>query len=445
MATAVKKKPFPRQRSDEIRPSTLSWHRIRKGVHLFCFAVFVILPFFDIMRFDIPRQRFYFAGYELWISEFAIIFYTLMFLLFLIAAISMVYGRIYCGYLCPQMIFSEAATDFENWLRVRINKKAIHWKKTTRQFLVRLISYMVLGVASVFLAFVFISYFVEPRDLLQRLLSFDIVTAGGIAGATTTIITFLDFAFVRQRFCTSVCPYGYLQGILADKSTLLVEYRDPGEACIECKKCVRVCPMGIDIRDGAHQIECVHCAECVDACVDVLGRLGQEGLIHYAWGESTEAKTTPSEPWHRKIGLRDNKRFVVLLILLFYVSGLSVALSMRHPVLVRLNPQRDVLYRVGDEGEIYNRFRTSISNRTGEKAFVEISIQDLPGSRLVLSENPITIEPGETIEQEFEVAAQRGGPAPGVNHFRFVTESIPDGARESFDMTFIMPTKEETP
>jgi polyferredoxin len=145
----------------------------------------------------------------------------------------------------------------------------------------RAVFYGVLSVASVFLAFVFTSYFVEPWDLLGRLLHFDLHTAGGITGGAVTLFTFLDFTFVRQRFCTTVCPYGYLQEVLQDKA-LLVLYSDGTggqKACIECGKCVRVCEMGIDIRNSPYQIECVHCGECIDACEDVLRRIGRPGLI----------------------------------------------------------------------------------------------------------------------------------------------------------------------
>ncbi len=443
MAGTVASKTLPLYKPSQAPPKAHFWRRFRKSIHLGCLLIFVFLPFFDVMRFDIPRQRFYFAGQELWISEFAIIFFTLMFLLFVIVAASMIYGRIYCGYLCPQMIFSEASMGVEKYLRTRIKKRFIHCNQKTRDLVTRVLFYLAIGLASVFLAFVFISYFVEPRDLLQRLLSLDLVTAGGIAGASATLITFLDFAFLRTRFCTTVCPYGYLQGLLADKETLLVEYRDPEQNCIECKKCVRVCPTGIDIRDGAHQFECIHCAECVDACVDVLGRLGEEGLIHYAWGEATASVERKKESWYYRMGFRDKKSWLLLLVILFYLSGLSVALSMRHPVLVRLSPERDTLYRLGDEGEVYNRFRATISNRSSEKAFVVLSIRDLRGARLVLpSEAPISVEPGKTVEQAFEVEAHPGGPSPGVNHFRFVSQTMPDGTTDSFDMTFIMPPKE---
>ena len=114
---------------------------------------------------------------------------------------------------------------------------------TARNLLSRTLFYAMATAASVVLAFVFISYFVPPHDLARRLLSLDVKTAGGFAGATVTLITLIDFLFVRQRFCTTVCPYGYLQGMLSDGETLLVQYRDEGRECIECKKCVRVCGM----------------------------------------------------------------------------------------------------------------------------------------------------------------------------------------------------------
>ena len=101
------------------------FHRLRKSIQLFCVIVFILLPLFNVVRFDIPAKRFYFFGAELWVSEFAIIFFSLMFLMVLIAAMAMLYGRIYCGYLCPQMIFSEAACALEANIARRINRKLL--------------------------------------------------------------------------------------------------------------------------------------------------------------------------------------------------------------------------------------------------------------------------------------------------------------------------------
>jgi cytochrome c oxidase accessory protein FixG len=425
-------------------PPPRHYHAKRKQIHLICFLVFLVLPFFNIVRFDIPKQRFFFAGQELWINEFAIIFFAMMFLLFTIAAASMLYGRVYCSYMCPQMIFSEASLALEDKLRRFVNKHFIQWSVTVRTWVARAAFYSVLLVASVFLSFAFIAYFVEPRDLLGRLMQLDLITAGGMAGAVTTLITFLDFAFVRQRFCTTICPYGYLQGMLADKQTLLVVYRDGEQgkkACIECGKCVRICHMGIDIRKSPFQIECIHCGECVEACDDVLARLKKPGLIHYTWGEQGEMLGVSGQPWYKRLGLRDAKRFGVGLVMLFYASGLTVALSMRQQVQVRINPDRTVLFQVSDTGEIVNRFRLEIANRGSQDTEVEIRIEGLPQAHLVLPRNPIPVKAGEELKTSFAVAAAPGAAAAGVNYFQLVSQVKGKESAEPFATTFITPQK----
>lgn len=438
---SVSTKPLPQcDRNPPLPPPAFSFHRVRKLIHLVCVAIFVALPFANLMRFDIPRQRFYFFGYELWISEFAIIFFSLMFLMFIVAAMAMLYGRVYCGYLCPQMIFSEASIALESRLTRSINKY-VRWSAPRRKLLARSLFYVVAAAASVILAFAFISYFVEPRELIHRLLRFDIKTAGGIAGATTTLLTLLDFLFLRQRFCTTVCPYGYLQGMLGDGDTLIVHYRDEDRECIECKKCVRVCHMGIDIRTSPYQIECIHCGECIDACADVLGRLGKQGLIHYVWGEQGEELGEGEKSWYQKFGLRNAKRVVVLLIILFYAGGLFTALSMRRAVLVRIAPDRTTMYRVGKGGTIYNRFRLQLANRSREQAIAQLSIEGLPGTSFADFENAVVVSPGESMEREFEIEApQKSGLPAGVNHFRIVSRV--GNERDVFEETFITPSSE---
>lgn len=401
--------------------------------------MFVALPFFDVMRMDIPRERFYIAGQEIWINEFAILFFTLMLLMFVVAGASMLYGRLYCGFVCPQMIFSEASIALEAWIRKTVNRFLIQLSAGARRTIASGLFYTVVAVASVFLAFVFIAYFVEPRDLLSRLLSADVVTAGGVAGASVTVFTFLDFAFVRQHFCVTVCPYGYLQGMLSDRQTLLVSYRDPNQACIECGKCVRVCHMGIDIRDSPHQIQCIHCGECVDACRDVLGRLGQPTLIDYTWGAEGGTIGAAHEPWYHRLGLRDAKRVAVMLVMLFYASGLAVALSMREPVLVRVMPDRSRLSWEGPAGETINRFRVTLANRGRQDARVSLSLDGLAPGRLRLDPNPMLLQAGETRELSMEVAVPAGTPPVAVTHIVFTAATEPSGAVQTFPSTFVMP------
>ncbi len=398
-----------------------NWHSLRKRVHLICFLIFLALPFFNVMRFDIPRQRFYFFGYELWISEFGIVFFAMMFLMFVIVVASAIFGRIYCGYLCPQMIFSEAAMAIQLKLRRKLKRRP--WLATAS-------FYAALLAASVVLAFIFIAYFVEPRDLARRLLAFDLHTAGGISGASVTLLAFLDLAFVRLKFCASVCPYGYLQGMLSDGATLLVNYRDEKHDCIECRKCVRDCPMEIDIRKSPFQIECVHCGECIDSCEEILAKLKKPGLIHYSWGVDGR----PRFPF-------DAKRVILSLILAFYACGLFVALSMRHAVMVRVSADRSTLYRAGADGRIYNHFRYTVANRSSKQSSVVFSMQGLPQATMTLAGNPVALKAGETAQGEFDISAPRGTARDLVTHFEIVANTLPGRTSDTFPLTFIAPTE----
>lgn len=420
-----------------IIPGT-QYHRVRKTVQVICFVIFVTLPLFDIMRIDLPRQRFYFFGAELWISEFSIVFLTLMFLWILIAAMAMIYGRFWCGYLCPQMIFSETANSLEKRIIRLVNKQFPNAGPRLRRISAAILFGLVLLPASVFVTFVFVSYFVPPLDLFHRLLSLDIRTAGGIVGASVTLVTFLDFALLRQRFCTAICPYGYLQNMLKDKHTLLVHFHDPNDECIKCNKCVRACPMGIDIRKSSHQLECTHCAECIDACSGILGKLGTHTIIQYAWGDSG-AKSGKDGNWFRRIGLRDGKRVAVLVLLLVYATGLSIAISVRQPVLLRIMPDRITLYSIDADGNVHNRFRMLASNRGHIQASVSLSVADLKGATIEEIEDREMLEPGQTIQQQFDVVVPPSSLHPGINRIRILADVTPGKTGQQFSETFFAP------
>ena len=308
--------------------------------------------------------------------------------------------------------------------------------------MIKALVYIALLPAAVFFSFIFIAFFVPPADLLHRLLSLDIRTVGGICGAAVTLVTFLDFAFLRQSFCKAICPYGYLQGMLSDRHTLLVRYRDPAGECMGCAKCVSVCPMDVDIRGSNHQIECTHCGECIDACLTIRGRLGQPGMIHYAWGDEGERVTADSS-WYSRMGLRDGKRVAVFLLLLAYASALIIVIRMRQPVLVQIMPSRAVLYTVSADGLIHNKFRILASNRGKSEATLTLVVDGLPGARIAGmagAENALALTPGETTQREFDVTAPAAGLVPGVNHFRILTHMVPAQKDAALEETFIAPT-----
>jgi polyferredoxin len=413
------------------------YHRIRKTVQTICVIIFILQPLLDIMRFDLVRQRFYFFGVELWISEFAILFLTMMFFWILVAASAMIYGRFWCGYLCPQMIFSEASVASEQIISRWVKKHLASAPEKTRKAVARAAFYLLGIPPSIFFAFVFVSYFVPPLDLFHRLLSLDIRTAGGIVGASVTAITFFDFAFLRQHFCISICPYGYLQNMLADKHTLLVHFHDPNHQCINCAKCVRACPMGIDIRNGSHQLECTHCAECVDACSQILGKINRATVVRYQWGDASDDANEDGK-WYRRIGLRDGKRIAVLVLLLVYATGLAIVISLREPVLVRVMPNRMTLYTLPADGLVHNRFRVVVSNRSHAEKQLTLSLDGLPQGRILDAGAPLVLAPGQTAQREFDVAAPASALEPGVNRMRILA-SVPAQKTAAFDETFFAP------
>src|SRR5581483_12394819 len=155
--TPTKPKPAVK-RLPPLPPPEHLYHPLRKRFQLICFAIFIALPFFNVMRFDIPRKRFYLAGYEVWINEFAILFFAIMFTMFLVATVALLYGRLYCSYACPQMIFSEWSCDIEARAKKWVNRKFGSMPVARRAAIARAIFYGALGVVSIFLAFVFTAY-----------------------------------------------------------------------------------------------------------------------------------------------------------------------------------------------------------------------------------------------------------------------------------------------
>ena len=436
------RKPLPPVLSTAARPG---YHRLRKRVHFACFLIFLLLPFFNVVRFDIPRQRFYFAGYELWINEFGIIFFAMMFLMFVIIASSVLYGRVYCGYMCPQMIFSEASTGLQSWLKRKVNKRFSRLPAVRRSLIASSTFYAIAGAASIVLAFIFISYFVEPRDLWNRLRILDLQTAGGIAGATVTLITFLDFTLVRQKFCTSVCPYGYLQGLLGDKNTLLVHYRDEERECIQCKKCVRVCEMGIDIRDSPLQIECIHCGECIDACVDIMARFGREGLIHYTWGESGKVDrernclVSQARPARRQARHRPPRNRA----LSHRPADCALDAPQRARADLRPSAPPCIAWMPPESFTTNSASRSPTADTSADR--VRLSIAGLPGGRVLLAPNPLELAAGEVTEARLEIAAPRFTGAQEVNHFRIVADAVTARENDVFEETFLMPPERKQP
>jgi cytochrome c oxidase accessory protein FixG len=295
--------------------------RQRRLIQLGFFAVFALLPLFDLFRFDFTISRFYFFRNEIWLDEWTLIWLALMFAMWLVGAASLILGRVYCAYACPQMVFSEFANDLDALAKKFARKISANVGRAA----VRVVSLALLAPVSVLFSVLFMAYFAPLPDVVRRLVRFDVGPWIGLLGLLTAVLFFLDFAFLRERFCRSACPYGLLQGILEDGRSLHVAYSEATGPCIACNLCAKVCPMEIDIRNGPYQIECTRCGNCIDACNLILGKKKRPGLLAFDFGSAALTQ------W-------DAKRVLVGVSTVGFGVALVLAIALRQEVSFRLSP-----------------------------------------------------------------------------------------------------------
>jgi polyferredoxin len=244
------------------------WKRRRRIAALALGAILPALPFLKVegesaLRFDIPGGKLLFFGIPLWLSEFHLVLVGMLAVLLLALAVTVIFGRIWCGWLCPQTVLPEISSWAATLLPAR-------WRKTGGRMFLFLLS----GAASLSV----IATFVPPSDAGALLFRSRIVA--GIFLAQWAVFFFL-LALLGPTFCSTVCPYSMLQNVLFDERTLTVGFdRSRMEECPRCERCVSVCPVKIDIREGA-QRECIACAECIDACRAVSERQRIRPFIAY--------------------------------------------------------------------------------------------------------------------------------------------------------------------
>lgn len=238
-------------------------------------ALLLGLPFVTIngqsaLRFDVPSLRLYFFGTSLAIDEFYLLLMALLFLVFLFIALTMLFGRLWCGWACPQTVLSDLTGFLDNVARAPLAARTP-----------LIVMYLAVALLSMLVAADLIWYFVSPYEFIGMLGTSPVVMWSFVA---LSVIIFMDLVFIRRIFCKTVCPYAKLQSVLFDERTMLIAY-DPALApeCMGCAACKHVCPVEIDIRDGL-DMACISCAECIDACTRMRDKVGKGSLVDYYWG-----------------------------------------------------------------------------------------------------------------------------------------------------------------
>ena len=250
------------------------WYRRVSGALLL--IIVIGLPFLRIhgesaLRFDIPSLRLLFFGTAIWMQDFFIVLIAVIFLTFLVLFTTTIFGRIWCGWLCPQTVLVDTTSFME--------------QARKRGYAARVAASAAVGAVSAIIAASLIGYFVSPYYVPL------LFNAGGAPWAIVfgswvalTIILFLDLVALRRGFCATVCPYAKMQNVLFDDRTLVVAFdHQRAQECHECLACVKACPVGLDIRKGSH-MACIHCAECVDACTERMAKRDRQSLVKYFFG-----------------------------------------------------------------------------------------------------------------------------------------------------------------
>lgn len=373
-----------------------------------------------LILFNILERKFVFFGQVFWPQDLYIFAFTMIIAIVFIILFTVVFGRIFCGWVCPQTIFMEMVfRKIEYWIegdwthQKRLNKQP--WnrekiiKKVSKQLIFFLISFL---IANTFLAYIIGAeelWEIQNSPLNQHL-------GGFIAIIIFTFLFYGVFSLLREQVCTTICPYGRLQGVLLDKDSIVVAYdhkrgedrakfkkNEDREAqgkgdCIDCYQCVNVCPTGIDIRNGT-QLECVNCTACIDACDHIMDSIGKpKGLVRYASEANIEGGK--KFKWTSR-----TIAYTVLLVLLLIIWGFLIGSRTNFDATIL--KQRGSTYQVLDDGKLSNIYEINLTNKTKHEYQITLEIEDDIDGEIDLAKKSLTLKPEEQLTERFIIKLSR--------------------------------------
>jgi cytochrome c oxidase accessory protein FixG len=367
---------------------------------------------------DLPERKFYIFGATFWPQDFILLSSLLIICAFGLFFITVFAGRVWCGYTCPQSVFTwvfmwaEKVTEGDRNQRMKLDKAPMSANKLTRKTGKHAI-WLAVSLAT---AITFVGYFTPIRELVPDLFTLQVSGWAAFWIGFFTLATYGNAGYLREQVCIYMCPYARFQSVMFDKDTLTVSY-DPrrGERrgprkkdadykamglgdCIDCTMCVQVCPTGIDIRDGL-QIECIGCAACIDACDTIMDKMNYpRGLISYTTEHNLSGqKTRLARP--RLIG------YAIALVAMMGVFAYAVT----DRSLVKLDVLKDrVLYRENQQGRIENVYTLKVMNKAQKEQIFVIEATGLDGLQYE-GRNEIRAAAGElvTIPVELSIAPEK--------------------------------------
>jgi cytochrome c oxidase accessory protein FixG len=405
---------------------------------------------------DLVNRKFYIFSLVLWPQDvlfLAIILIISAYSLFLFTAVA---GRLWCGYACPQTVYTEIFLWIEKMVegerpaRIKLDQAPLD----ARKFRLRALKFTIWALFALWTGFTFVGYFTPIRELWHELWTWTLGPWETFWLFFYSAFTYLFAGHLREQVCLYMCPYARFQSVMFDPDTLIITYdNERGEPrgarkkgvppksigkgdCVDCGICVQVCPTGIDIRNGL-QYECIGCAACIDACDEVMDKMGYpRGLIRYTTEHAME------QHWGRKEILRHLVRpriIVYTVILLAIVSGLIWGIANKPDLRVDVIRDRGVLAREVEGGMVENVYRLQVMNVSERPHRYRLSVTGLEGIQLV-GENVVAVEPAKTASFTYAVRVPPDA-APKGSHTIYFDVQAEDDAKIAVHekTTFLMP------
>jgi len=328
-------------------------HPLRRLAQVALGVLLVVLPLINWLRVDVTRGRFWILGQSFTAQNMILLFYICALGAVVLLSVSMVYGRWWCGWICPQTL----ASDFGDSLKTRIDlifraSLGPAWGASARVLWTALMLVMAVVTAAVVCTYfypasrVWISVF---HPLSDHRVSSHLAIIAGVIGA--------DLLWVRRHFCRRGCPYGLMLSLIGDKNTMTVRYLwERDDDCISCGQCVTVCPMSIDIKHGANQMECIGCGECIDACNDILPMIKsapKAGLIELRYGLDPMRVTSRLNVF-QKLGLWDARRYFLCGVVLLLFVGFYSEMFGSRATTITIVPSGTITQSDGCVFELYD-------------------------------------------------------------------------------------------
>jgi cytochrome c oxidase accessory protein FixG len=372
------------------------FYNIRTVLSFFYFILFFSLPFIQVggrplFLFNVPQAKFILFGKVFWPQDFFIFGLTMVTFIFFIILFTAAFGRLFCGWACPQTNFMEMMfRKIEYWVlgNAGAQKQLAHAPWNGNKIFRYTLKHILFYILSFVIANFFLAYIIGIKEL-EKIIT-EPVTEHIVGFSSILIFSgvfYGVYAFFREQACIVVCPYGRLQSVLMDRNSMIVAYDyKRGEPrgnikkkqaeeitvgdCVDCFQCVRVCPTGIDIRDGV-QMECVGCTACIDACNDVMDKVGKpRGLIRYA----SENSIANGE------SLKYTARMKLYTVLIFVVlTILSVLLITRKDIDATIMRTPGILYQERGTDSISNLYNLKAVNKTLEDVPLTIKLENANG------------------------------------------------------------------